>query len=85
MQENRFAVVAEVGERIADLSTPRPIVDEDRPAATFIRSRSAFGSRSEIDVEDGFRFGKPPETNLIERPLDLRKRTLMWWPICSIY
>lgn len=40
MQENRFAVVAEVGDRIADLSTPRPIVDEDRMAANISRVQS---------------------------------------------
>lgn len=40
MQQNRFAVVSEVGSRIADLSTPQPIVDEDRMAANISRVQS---------------------------------------------
>ncbi|WP_028745210.1 D-TA family PLP-dependent enzyme [Rhizobium mesoamericanum] len=37
MQENPFAVVAKPGDRVADLSTPRPIIDEDRLAANIAR------------------------------------------------
>jgi D-serine deaminase-like pyridoxal phosphate-dependent protein len=40
MHDNRFAVVARVGDRIADLSTPRPIIDEDRLAANISRVQS---------------------------------------------
>jgi D-serine deaminase-like pyridoxal phosphate-dependent protein len=40
MHDNRFAVVAKAGDRIADLSTPRPIIDEDRLAANISRVQS---------------------------------------------
>ncbi|KQV65330.1 D-TA family PLP-dependent enzyme [Rhizobium sp. Root1220] len=37
MQDNPFAVVAKVGDKVSDLSTPRPIIDEDRLAANITR------------------------------------------------
>ncbi|MGO7685439.1 D-TA family PLP-dependent enzyme [Rhizobium ruizarguesonis] len=40
MHDNRFAVVAKAGDRIADLSTPRPVIDEDRLAANIGRVQS---------------------------------------------
>lgn len=40
MHENPFAVVARTGDRIADLSTPRPVIDEDRLAANISRVQS---------------------------------------------
>ncbi|MGZ2504826.1 D-TA family PLP-dependent enzyme [Rhizobium leguminosarum] len=40
MHDNRFAVVAKAGDRIADLSTPRPVIDEDRLAANISRVQS---------------------------------------------
>ncbi|OWW04536.1 alanine racemase [Rhizobium sp. R72] len=40
MQENPFAVVARSGDRVADLSTPRPIIDEDRLAANIARAQA---------------------------------------------
>lgn len=40
MHDNRFAVVAKAGDRIADLSTPRPIIDEDKLAANISRIQS---------------------------------------------
>lgn len=40
MHDNRFAIVARAGDRIADLSTPRPIIDEDRLAANISRVQS---------------------------------------------
>jgi D-serine deaminase-like pyridoxal phosphate-dependent protein len=40
MNDNPFAVVATPGDRIADLSTPRPIIDEDRLAANISRAQA---------------------------------------------
>ncbi|MBX5201988.1 D-TA family PLP-dependent enzyme [Rhizobium sp. NZLR1] len=40
MHDARFAVVAKAGDRIADLSTPRPVIDEDRLAANITRVQS---------------------------------------------
>ena len=40
MQENPFAIVARPGDRVADLSTPRPIIDEDRLAANIARTQA---------------------------------------------
>ena len=40
MQENPFAVVAKPGDRVADLSTPRPVIDEDRLAANIARTQA---------------------------------------------
>ncbi|MBB3593278.1 D-serine deaminase-like pyridoxal phosphate-dependent protein [Rhizobium sp. BK529] len=40
MHDNRFAVVAKAGDRVADLSTPRPIIDEDKLAANIFRVQS---------------------------------------------
>lgn len=40
MSDISFAVVARAGDRIADLSTPRPIIDEDRLAANIGRVQS---------------------------------------------
>jgi D-serine deaminase-like pyridoxal phosphate-dependent protein len=40
MHDNRFAVVAKAGDRIADLSTPRPVIDEDKLAANIHRVQS---------------------------------------------
>ncbi|NKK88131.1 D-TA family PLP-dependent enzyme [Rhizobium leguminosarum bv. viciae] len=40
MPDARFAVVAKAGDRIADLSTPRPVIDEDRLAANISRVQS---------------------------------------------
>jgi D-serine deaminase-like pyridoxal phosphate-dependent protein len=37
MHDNPFAVVANPGDKVADLSTPRPIIDEDRLAANIAR------------------------------------------------
>jgi D-serine deaminase-like pyridoxal phosphate-dependent protein len=40
MHDNQFAVVAKAGDRIADLSTPRPVIDEDKLAANIHRVQS---------------------------------------------
>lgn len=40
MQDNPFAIVAKVGDKVADLSTPRPIIDENRLAANIARTQS---------------------------------------------
>ncbi|PDT18640.1 alanine racemase [Rhizobium sp. J15] len=40
MPDASFAVVAKAGDRIADLSTPRPVIDEDRLAANINRVQS---------------------------------------------
>ncbi|APO78274.1 alanine racemase domain-containing protein (plasmid) [Rhizobium etli 8C-3] len=40
MRENRFAAVAEVDDGISDLSTPRPIADEDRMTVNISRVQS---------------------------------------------
>jgi D-serine deaminase-like pyridoxal phosphate-dependent protein len=40
MNDNQFAVVAKAGDRIADLSTPRPVIDEDKLAANIHRVQS---------------------------------------------
>ncbi|MBB4236223.1 D-TA family PLP-dependent enzyme [Rhizobium esperanzae] len=40
MHDASFAVVARAGDRIADLSTPRPVIDEDRLAANINRVQS---------------------------------------------
>ncbi|EJC78225.1 putative amino acid aldolase or racemase [Rhizobium leguminosarum bv. trifolii WSM2012] len=40
MHDASFAVVARAGDRIADLSTPRPVIDEDRLAANIKRVQS---------------------------------------------
>ncbi|ARQ13034.1 alanine racemase domain-containing protein (plasmid) [Rhizobium etli] len=40
MPDRSFAVVARAGDRIADLSTPRPVIDEDRLAANIARVQS---------------------------------------------
>ncbi|MBD9450471.1 D-TA family PLP-dependent enzyme [Rhizobium sp. RHZ02] len=40
MQQNSFAVVAKPGDRVADLSTPRPIIDEERLAANIARTQA---------------------------------------------
>lgn len=40
MHDNQFAVVAKAGDRIADLSTPRPVIDEDKLAANIQRVQS---------------------------------------------
>ncbi|MBB3318782.1 MULTISPECIES: D-TA family PLP-dependent enzyme [unclassified Rhizobium] len=40
MQENPFAIIARPGDRVADLSTPRPIIDEDRLAANIARTQA---------------------------------------------
>ncbi|ARM91865.1 alanine racemase domain-containing protein (plasmid) [Rhizobium sp. CIAT894] len=40
MSDASFAVVARAGDRIADLSTPRPVIDEDRLAANIARVQS---------------------------------------------
>ncbi|MBY5409580.1 D-TA family PLP-dependent enzyme [Rhizobium leguminosarum] len=40
MHDVSFAVVAKAGDRIADLSTPRPVIDEDRLAANIGRVQS---------------------------------------------
>jgi D-serine deaminase-like pyridoxal phosphate-dependent protein len=40
MHDNRFAVIAKAGDRIADLSTPRPIIDEDKLVANISRAQS---------------------------------------------
>jgi D-serine deaminase-like pyridoxal phosphate-dependent protein len=40
MHDNPFAVVAKAGDMIADLSTPRPIIDEDRLAANIARTQA---------------------------------------------
>ncbi len=40
MHNNPFAVVAKAGDTIGDLSTPRPIIDEDRLAANIARTQA---------------------------------------------
>ncbi|PDV86553.1 alanine racemase [Rhizobium sp. H4] len=40
MRDDSLAVVAKAGDRIADLSTPRPVIDEDRLAANIARVQS---------------------------------------------
>jgi len=40
MQENQFVVVAKQGDSVSDLSTPRPIIDEDRLAANIARCQA---------------------------------------------
>jgi len=40
MHDNRFAIVAKAGDRITELSTPRPIIDEDKLAANISRVQS---------------------------------------------
>jgi len=40
MHDASFAVVARAGDKIADLSTPRPVIDEDRLAANIARVQS---------------------------------------------
>lgn len=40
MHDNQFAVVAKAGDRVADLSTPRPIIHEDKLAANISRVQS---------------------------------------------
>jgi D-serine deaminase-like pyridoxal phosphate-dependent protein len=40
MHDSPFAVVAKAGDTIADLSTPRPIIDEDRLAANIARTQA---------------------------------------------
>jgi D-serine deaminase-like pyridoxal phosphate-dependent protein len=40
MEHNRFAVVAQPGDSITDLSTPRPVIDEERLARNIARTQA---------------------------------------------
>lgn len=40
MQNHPFAIIAKTGDKISDLSTPRPIIDEDRLAANIARTQA---------------------------------------------
>ncbi len=46
MQESPFAVVAKPGDRVADLSTPRPIIDEDRMERNIARTQAYMDQHS---------------------------------------
>jgi D-serine deaminase-like pyridoxal phosphate-dependent protein len=58
MQDSPFAVVAKPGDKIADLSTPRPIIDEDRLAANIARTQAYMD-------EHGIRFRPHIKTHKI--------------------
>jgi D-serine deaminase-like pyridoxal phosphate-dependent protein len=59
MHDNPFAVVANPGDKVADLSTPRPIIDEDRLAAN-ISSRPGLHGRARLNFRPHIKTHKIP-------------------------
>ncbi len=59
MHNSPFAVVAKPGDRVADLSTPRPIIDEDRMTANIARTQAYMDAHG-IDFRPHIKTHKIP-------------------------
>ncbi len=59
MHDNPFAVIAKPGDKVADLSTPRPIIDEDRLAANIVRTQAYMDAHG-IDFRPHIKTHKIP-------------------------